>query len=341
MSEDKKIITDGLENEDGNNTIPSSATSKINTDISNALAEDLTLSSNQDNITMENWFHSPVQHEVHQHLDWNVGRIFLDQLRQKDIYTKFSICVDWREDGEGIASFGGFAGIIGSALPALKELFPDADAHAIIKWWLADTKFYVHCDDHTQHDTHGAAYCDCKKIGCGAINLMLKPENGEAYGYENSDRDFFWNLIDSNAAVKVLQWEHEEQWIISIENRVRNDKDSGAAYINHTKANVKDGVQYFVNHVTGRNIIIDYFAEDLANYIIQNHSDIRNGQKELDDETLVYTLKDTIMQRSDKHAGATLWLLWAAQKVFKEKWDNAVIPVKKLSKKGKQLFTVE
>lgn len=54
MSEDKKIITDGLENEDGNNTIPSSATSKINTDISNALAEDLTLSSNQDNITMEN-----------------------------------------------------------------------------------------------------------------------------------------------------------------------------------------------------------------------------------------------------------------------------------------------
>lgn len=290
----------------------------------------------------ENWFHTPVHQEVHKHLDWNVWRIFLDQLKQKEVYTKFSICVDGREDGEWIASFWGFAGILWATIPALKELYYTDHSLSIsptdiIKWWLADTKFYVHCDDHTQHDTHGAPYHTCKKIGCGAINLMLKPDNAEAYGYSEEDRIAFWNLIDTNGQVKVLQGEHEEQWIISIENHVRKDKKSWDEYINHTKGNMKDWVQYFVNHVTGRNRIISYFAEDLWNYIANNYN--MNSEVWFDQNDLTYKLKEAIMKWADIHANATLGLLWAAQKVLKEKGDNAVISLWKISNKWNHRFS--
>lgn len=322
---------DEIENNLSTTTKESDWVSGITTNTESQLTNVLSSNINTTSMAQENWFHSPAQQEVRKHLDWNVERIFLDDLKKKEVYMKYSICVDGREDGEWVASFGGFAGILGATLPALKEIFWEkANAHNIIQSRLGENKFYVHCDDHTQHDTHGEQYYNCKKIGCGAINLMLKPENGDKYGYANEDREFFWNLIDSNASVKVLKWEHEEQGIISIENKVRNDKETSAAYINVTKGNIKDWVQYFVNHVTWRNLIIDYFAEDLANHIIATYPTLNEW---FDEGDLMYTLKEAIMKWSNAHAWSTISLLWAAQKVINEKWSDAVIEIEKISNK--------
>lgn len=323
---------------DKKNSIPSHVWG-ITSTIQEDLIQDLTiLPSNKEiqKMTMDNLFHSPAQKEVHNHLSNNIGKVFLDQLKNKDVYTQYNICVDGREDGEGIASFGWFAGILGATLPALKEIFWDKiDAHSIIKTRLWDTKFYVHCDDHIQHETHGANYCDCKKIGCGAINLMLKTDNAEQYWYNNIDRDFFWKLIDSHGKVKILAWDHEEQGIIIIDNEIEKDQD-GKDYIHHTKGNIKDWTQYFISHTTWRNLIIDYFSEDLGNNIIQQYGfDKVNG---FDEQTLIYALKAAIMKWSDIHANATLWLLWAAQKVLKEKGDNAIITTTKICPEGNHVF---
>jgi hypothetical protein len=290
-------------------------------------------------------FHNPLHQEVHGHLSNNVNKITLDQLRNKATYTKINICVDGREDGEGIASFGGFAGTLGATLPALKELFAETgvsseDIYTLIRHYLGNEKFYTHCDDHTQHDTHGASCSDCQTIGCGAIKFMLKPENSDAYGFSDADRAFMWNLIDTNGSIKVLQWDHLEKWIISIENTVRTDKDTAEEYINYTTGNThKDsGDQYFIHHVTWRNLIIGFLAKDIAKDMIatfdnallhtmtaKTHTLVED--KELE-KTLALLLKEKIMMRSDKHAGNTLGLLAPAKKLVDEK---KIIVVKKVS----------
>jgi hypothetical protein len=284
---------------------------------------------------------------VHEHLNGNVERIYLKDLMKKSTYTKMNICVDGREDGEGIASFGWFAGTIGAMLPALKDICGDAltceEIYGLIETYMGEEKCYSHCDDHTQEHTDGASCSDCETIGCGAIKYMLTPALGEEYGYTDTDRSFLWKFIDTHSETKVLQWSHLEKGIISIENTIRVDKDTGEQYLNYTTGNTskETGNQYFIYHVTGKNLIIQYATADMAQTMIDTldaltlekiRMNIAPDQETWDMQSILHTaLQEKTTQWSDRHAGNTLDHLAPAANLIAEK---KVVQVKKISHKN-------
>jgi len=173
----------------------------------------------------------------------------------------------------------------------------------------------------------GKTYSETKHIGCGALDRMLNPEYADVYGYDDEDRDFFWELIDTYANVKVLDREHKERAIIQIENNIEKTENGESLSLlnSHKKPDThnpenRDGIQYFVYHVTGRNFIIDRFAEDFTKLMIENIDEttlkdvitsipnysLGEDNKQALTEAIYYVLKEKIMQSSDAHTGATL-----------------------------------
>lgn len=294
-------------------------------------------------------------------LDNNTENVSLKNLRNKEVYLTLNGCVDGREDEPGIPSFGGAAGTLGAQYVALKRIFGEtfspAELIVFTKELIGDTKIYLHDDTHSQHRNGHQHACDTGDIGCGAVARMLKtpaenPDANNAYGFSPEDRKFFWNFLKNNSEIKVLSGEHVEDSIIWIKNTPYTHE--GEEHISTVKMNKKpnpdttaedvNGIQDFGYHETGRNIIIDYMAEDMADILLKHadHNALRNSIAALEPSAasertednlrgaLHYLIKEQTMKVSDEHTGLTAADLPPAKKLL----DAGHVAYVKLSPDG-------
>lgn len=254
-------------------------------------------------------------------LDKNTGSISLKDLRSKKTYLKRNTCSDGREDDSGIASFGGAAGTIIAMYCALRDLL-DAQADNkqimdILTELVWDIKIYLHDDTHAQSKNWDEHPCDCKHIWCGAVNCLLRDDTKDDHNerwLDKSEREAFRERLKWHTQIKVLSDDHEEKSIYWIKNQIEKEWNSKQGCISIVTKNKKDdGQQDFVYHETGRNLIIEYMAEDVVDILIQKidhkllkqYYDKVNPQNYSDDQKfrqiLSYRLKQQTIKRADKH----------------------------------------
>lgn len=303
--------------------------------------------------------------QINDKLHNNTDRLFLSELRKKEVYLTKNTCVDGREDTTGVSSFWGAAGTLWASYLALNEFFDGKlSEHEIIDLlgvFIGDTKIYLHDDTHAVEHNHGKHPCDCGHIWCGAVDRMLTTKKVDDQGmnpwwFSATWRELFWQFLKEHADIKVLEGNHAEQSIIWVKNKPRVDHEIGEEYIDLLQKNKKvnehgEEEQDFGYHETGRNLIIDFLSHDLAQFIcdqadhellkeqlctLGSHNATLGAEKNLV-TSLHYWLKEHTMRIADQHTWLTAVDLAPAKKCLDE---GNVIYIEKLSHKGKHRFSL-
>ncbi len=303
--------------------------------------------------------------QIKEKLNNNTDRIFLSELRKKEVYLTKNTCVDGREDMTGVSSFWGAAGTLGASYLALNEFFEgklsEQQIMDIIAEFVWDTKIYLHDDTHAIDHNHGAHPCDCGHIWCGAVDRMLTTKKVDEQGnnpwwFSEAWRKLFWQFLKDHANIRVLDGDHAEESIIWVKNTTRVDHEVWEPYIDLLQKNKKvngngEEQQDFGYHETGRNLIIDFLSHDLAQFVYDHvdHDLLKEqlymlgshnaqlGSEENLSTSLHYWLKEHTMQIADKHTWLTAADLAPAKKCLDQ---GNVVYVEKLSHKGNHRFSL-